>query len=261
MKIKKTFEILKSRNEAALILYMTSGYPDIETSMQNIRFMAENGADIIEVGIPFSDPIADGSVIQYASHIALQNQINLSITLSGICSLNLKVPIVIMSYVNPLMAYGIDRLFPDLEQAGVSGLIVPDLPVGEADNRWLSLSNKVGIDLIFLAAPTSPVKRIRKIVDRSSGFVYCVSLKGTTGVRQGLPTNVVRFLKKVRGMTTKPIGVGFGISMPDHIKILRDHADGIIVGSRMIQAVRDGENLAELITQLKAETRRERTYL
>jgi len=255
MKIQKIFETLKAQNEAALILYMTAGFPDMETSMRNIRYKAARGADIIEIGIPFSDPIADGDMIQYASQIALKNQNTLSETLQNIKNLNLNVPIVIMSYANPLMAYGMDRLFPDLAQAGVSGLIVPDLPVEEAE-EWLALSDKTGIDLIFLVAPTSSDQRIRKIVEQSRGFVYCVSLKGTTGVRQGLPKNVLDFLKRVRGMTTKSISVGFGISTAEHVKTLRDHVDGVIVGSRVIQAVRDGENLSELVMQLKTATKR-----
>jgi len=254
MNIQTTFEKLKKKNQAALILYMTAGYPEMETSMKNIQKMAESGADVIEIGIPFSDPIADGTLIQYASQTALQNPINLSSIIENISKLNVDVPLVVMSYANPLLAYGLERLFPDFSEAGVSGMIVPDLPVEEAET-WMSLSQENNIELIFLAAPTSSVGRIQKIVDASRGFVYCVSLKGTTGVRQGLPDDVLDFLKRVRKITKKPLGVGFGISTPQHIILLKDYVDGVIIGSRLIQAVRDGEDLSTIVSHLKNATK------
>lgn len=254
MKIQERFDLLKKKNEKALIVYLTAGFPNMEKFVGHLKETAEAGADIIEIGIPFSDPIADGPTIQASSQIGLENGASIQAILESILCLGLDVPLVFMSYLNPLLAYGQEKLLRDMARAGVTGLIIPDLPVEEADT-WRSEAASHHVDLIFLVTPTSSEARIREITSASSGFVYCVSLTGTTGARTELSMDVSTFLKSVRFFTDKPIAVGFGISEPEHIRALRDDADGMIVGSRVIEAIGKGENLGLLVAELKDATR------
>ncbi len=255
MTIQDIFRKLKDRNEAALIVYLTAGFPDLLNFMDHIQILVREGADMIEIGLPFSDPIADGPTIQYASQVALKDGINLHKLLGAIQEIDLSIPLILMSYLNPLLAYGVKKLFKDLKQAGFSGLIVPDLPVEEA-GEWIVLRKETGINLIFLVAPTSSEKRIRQIAEMSSGFIYCVTTLGTTGARYRLPPGLPDFMRKIRRLTDMPLAAGFGISTDEQIRKLCDHADGVIVGSRIIEAIRKGENLERLIRQFKDATRK-----
>jgi tryptophan synthase alpha chain len=223
--------------------------------MEIIQILEDSGADMVEIGVPFSDPVADGPVIQKASHEALNNGVKLKKILDAVSKLHMDIPLLAMSYLNPLLAYGRDTLLSDMIETGVSGLIVPDLPV-DASDGWVDLSQDAGIDLIFLAAPTSPDDRIRRIVKTSRGFIYCVSVTGTTGIREGLAPNISEFLGRIKSASNIPVAVGFGVSGPEHVRSLRDHADGVIVGSRIIRAVMENENLERLINDLKDATRR-----
>lgn len=254
MKIQDTFAALKEKQEMALICYYTAGYPTLDASMENIQLLLDQGADIVEVGIPFSDPIADGTSIQYASNIAVEAGVTLTDILGAVRKLHCEKPLVFMSYLNPILAYGIPRVFIDMQAAGVTGLIIPDLPADSA-GEWVKLAHEHGIDLIFLVTPTSDRTRKKMIVDQSSGFVYCVSTTGTTGERDGLPEGVMEFLHEVKSLTDKPIAVGFGISKPEHIEQYHQVADGAIVGSRIIKAVKEGENLADFVKALKSATK------
>ena len=253
MRIHERFDELRQRNEAALILYYPAGYPTLPSSFDTIQTMAKNGADIIEIGIPFSDPIADGTTIQSASQTALRNGVTLEKTITHLKAISVDCPLVVMSYLNPLLAYGMERLLNDFLETGVTGLIIPDLPVEEA-NEVKSLCQKYHIDLIFLVTPASSKKRIRMVAEISEGFIYSVSLTGTTGARDSLSTNVVQFLDTVKSMTKKPVAVGFGISTPQHIELLRDHIDGVIIGSRMIKAVMQNEDIENLVSVFKNAT-------
>ncbi len=254
MRISKTFDLLRGKNEMALIAYLTAGFPTLEKSMENLQLVSESGADLVEIGIPFSDPIADGSTIQYASHTALENCVTLNSILDKLKKIKLPVPLILMSYLNPLLAYGNMRLFNDLEEAEVRGIIIPDLPLEEA-SEWISLSETSNINLIFLVAPTSTEDRIKLVAEKTNGFIYCVSVAGTTGARKRLSPDLIPFVKKIKRITNKPVAVGFGISTPQHISSLRGQAEGVIVGSRLIEAVKRGEDLAALIKKLKAATR------
>ncbi len=254
MKIEEQFNHLKSKHEMALIVYHTAGFPTLEDSMEQLRLIEANGADMIEIGIPFSDPIADGPTIQHASHIALQNGVTLKKIIASIAQIHIQIPLVMMSYLNPLLAYGSESLFRDMNRAGFSGLIIPDLPAEESE-EWITLSKSYGIDLIFLVTPTTSDERIRLITDRSEGFVYCVSLTGITGVRDGLPAGLFDFINNVKRSTDKPVAVGFGFSTPEQIHMLQHRVDGVIVGSRVVNAVEKKENVAELIQELKSATR------
>ncbi|MBN2030396.1 tryptophan synthase subunit alpha [bacterium] len=254
MKIQEQFDQLKSKHEMALIVYHTAGFPTLDASMAHIQLFEQNGADFIEIGIPFSDPIADGPTIQHASHVALQNGVTLKKIITSVAQINIRVPLVMMSYLNPLLAYGSESLFRDMSRAGFSGIIVPDLPVEESE-EWVALSKSYGIDLIFLVTPTTSDQRIRLITDRSEGFIYCVSLTGITGVRNGLPPGLFDFTRRVKKATDKPLAVGFGFSTPEQIRMLQYQADGVIVGSRIVDAIDKKEDVTGLIRRLKSATK------
>jgi len=234
---------------------MTAGFPSLSESMNNLVEFAKNGADIIEIGIPFSDPVADGPTIQYSSQIALSHGVTLKDIISEIDKTKIDIPLVIMSYLNPVLAYGKERLLKDMKDAGISGIIIPDLPVEESED-WPSLSEAYNIDVIFLAAPTSSGERIRLIAQHSRGFIYYVSITGTTGVRNKLSSGLSGFIKNMRQATDKPIAVGFGISSPEQIVSLREEVDGVIIGSRIIEAMRKKEDLKIVVRNLKEATRR-----
>lgn len=253
--VSEKFQELKRRDEMALILYTTGGFPNLAESMKNIRTLSKSGADIIEIGIPFSDPIADGPTIQYSSHESLLKGTTLKRIISNVKKLEIKTPLVFMSYLNPLLAYGKEEILSDMKDSGVSGLIIPDLPVEEA-SEWIALSKDYDIELIFLLTPTSPSKRRKKIVQESRGFVYCVSVVGTTGIRNKMPPYLYKFLKDVKNITDTPIALGFGISKPKQIEFLRGKVDGVILGSRIIEAIKNKEDLKELTKELKEATKR-----
>ena len=254
MTISETFERVQARGELALMPYLTAGFPSLPAFHATVALLADNGADVIEIGIPFSDPIADGPAIQYSSQIALENGARLPGVLAALREVDAEQPIVLMSYLNPLMTFGRERLFDEAARASVAGLIIPDLPCKEAE-PWVAAARAAGVSLIFLVAPTSPDERIRQAAELTGGFLYAVSVTGTTGVREQLWSGLPEFLARVRKITAKPLVVGFGISQPEHIRALRGKADGAVVASRIIQAMRDGEDVAELIQRLKQATR------
>lgn len=243
----------KSPKQSALILYTMAGFPTLERSLEIIQTLAQSGADMIEVGFPFSDPVADGPVIQMASAKALEQKVTLSSVFQGLRELNLSIPVLLMSYLNPLLAFGMKRVTKTARQAGVSGLIIPDLPVEEA-GPWQKMLNSNGLDLVLLAAPTSSLARLKTIVEASTGFVYAVSLMGTTGARDQLPPTAIPFVRKLKRLSPKPVAVGFGISGPEQVNTLARVADGVIVGSRIIQAILKEESLGQLVRMLKEAT-------
>lgn len=254
--IHQTFQTLCERNELALIPYVTAGFPTLDASIETLARIAEHGPDLLEIGIPFSDPVADGPTIQQASQVALDNGVCLPQVLDALRSVPFRQPLVAMSYLNPLLAQPAGTLFTRMKDAGLSGLIIPDLPPEESDD-WLAAARDAGIHLVFLVAPTSSAERIARIAERCDAFVYYVSVTGTTGARRALPSDLSASLQRVRRATDKPVAVGFGIAEPEQIRSLHGHADGVVVGSRIVEAVRRGEDVAELITQLKQATRSE----
>lgn len=248
--ISGIFDRCRGQRRLALILYATMGYPSRASSRDLVRTMADCGADLIEIGVPFSDPVADGPAIQHSSRIALEQGVTLAQILDDAARLDLPAPLVLMSYLNPLLAYGLDRLCPDLRAAGIRGLVVPDLPVEEAGGLR-ARADAAGCDLVLLAAPTSSPRRLAVIGERTRGFVYCVSCAGTTGARTSLDPGLNDFLATVRQATTKPVAVGFGISDPSHVRGLFDRCDGVIVGSRIVEALRNREPVRPLIASLR----------
>ncbi len=249
-----TFAKLRGDGETALLAYLTGGYPDMDGFVRLLHEVAGAGADIIEVGVPFSDPVADGPVIQAASQQALAAGTTLAGLLERLRADRPAVPLVLMSYLNPLIAYGIDRLLGELPRAGICGLIVPDLPVEEA-GPLAQQAAAAGVDLVLLAAPTSTDERLRRIGRTSRGFVYAVSVTGTTGVRERAADEAQMLVNRLRAVTDLPVAVGFGIGSPGQVRRLCGVADGVIVGSRIIQAIADGEDVAALVASLKDATR------
>ena len=220
----------------ALIAYLTVGYPSVEATLEMVPIMASAGCDIVELGIPFSDPLADGTTIQNASYRALQQGVTPKTCLEIARKLKAKVdiPLVFMTYFNPVFSYGLDAFCRDCAKAGVSGLIIPDLPPEEGAELE-AISQKHRIDLVYLLAPTSTNERIDIVAARSRGFIYLVSMTGVTGARNNLPQELESFVMRVRQRTNKPLCVGFGISNAEQAQRVAKVADGIIVGSRLIQ--------------------------
>lgn len=245
--ITQVFKETKKQNRRALIPFITAGDPNLETTKKLILTIAQNGGDILELGVPFSDPLADGPTIQAASQRALKNGVTLPhiLTLVKEVRTQIDMPIVLMGYYNPFYQYGLEHLAHDAAEAGVNGFIIPDLPIEEAET-WVKHSRAHHLDTIFLIAPTTPLSRARKIAQKSSGFIYYVSVTGVTGARSDLPQDLIQSLQQLRQVTSKPIGVGFGIASPEHVKKLVPYADGIIVGSaivRIIEKAKDGNEV------------------
>lgn len=229
----------RAEGRIALMPFMTAGFPDLETTVQLIKAMAEAGADGIEVGIPFSDPLADGPTIQRASYAALRNGVTPRDVVDIVRRLRAEgvaVPLVLMGYFNTLLAYGEERAISDAAEAGADGFIIVDLPPEESD-RVREACREHGLDLIYLLAPTSDEARVAEVVSRAAGFIYCVSVTGVTGARSDLPQELPAFLRRLRAKTNLPLAVGFGISKREHVEALRGQADAAIVGSALVDIV------------------------
>ena len=231
----------------ALIPYITVGYPSIEATLETVPALEATGCDIVELGIPFSDPLADGATIQRASYLALKQGITPERCLEVARELRRKVrlPLVFMSYYNPILAFGVERFCSACAESGVDGLIIPDLPPEEgAELEATTL--KHSLDLIYLLAPTSTEERIKLVAAKSRGFVYLVSVAGVTGARDAFPPELEEFVARVRRVTDKPLCVGFGISTPEQARRIASVADGVIVGSRLIQLMEERDPLAAM---------------
>lgn len=244
-------------NGKAFIGFLTAGDPSLQKTEEFIYSMVSAGADLIEIGIPFSDPIAEGEVIQEANKRALRSGTNLNEVFEMVKSIRLKtqVPIVFLTYLNPVFTYGYDHFFRSCSEFGVDGVIIPDIPF-EEKGEMLPFSKKYDIEIISLIAPTSE-ERITKIASSASGFVYCVSSKGVTGIRNEIKTDLPSILSAVRGVTNVPAAVGFGISTPQQAAEIGEYADGIIVGSALVKIIEEhGEDaskyLYEYVKSMKA---------
>ena len=234
-------------NHKALIAYLTVGYPDVETTRKAAVTLANSGVDIIELGIPFSDPLADGATIQKASYQALQQGITPQVCLEVAKQLHQQVatPLVFMTYYNPVFHFGLQAFCQSCTEAGISGLIVPDLPPEEG-GELEAVTEKNNLDLIYLLAPTSTKERIALVAARSRGFIYLVSVTGVTGARQTLPSGIENFVKRVRQKANQPLCIGFGVSNPEQASRIAGVADGVIVGSRLIQLIEEDATLSSL---------------
>jgi tryptophan synthase alpha chain len=244
-RIGERFEELKKVGSTALIPYITAGDPNLETTRHLAVAMEQNGADLIELGVPFSDPLADGATIQRALQRALQRGVHLGAILEIVDQIRVEssLPLVLMSYYNPIMRYGLESFVKNAAGAGVDGVIVPDLPPDEVEaNKFLHIAGHRDFDLIFLVSPSSTDERIDLVNERTSGFIYCVSLTGVTGARRQMNANLRTFIERVRGRTDKPLAVGFGISTLQQAKQVAQLADGVIVGSAIVDIVQSAKN-------------------
>lgn len=233
--VSDRFRDLRARGECALIPFITAGDPNLETTAAALEVLDQNGADFIELGVPYSDPLADGPVIQAAATRALEKGVTLDDVLSMVKGLQLQAPLILFTYYNPILNRGIDRFMADVAEAGVAGLVVPDLPLEEVD-ALLAAAATAGIDVTLLVAPTSPPERIQAIAAQAQGFVYLVSVTGVTGVRSELQSRVKDLIDGLKQTTDKPVGVGFGVSDPDQAQQLKAWgADGVIVGSAFVK--------------------------
>jgi tryptophan synthase alpha chain len=262
-RISQTFEYLHKIHERALIPYVTAGDPDLEMTKRLVREMVRRGGDIIEIGVPFSDPLADGPIIQRASQRALQRGTTLRKILQTVSELRheVDVPLVLMTYYNPVFRYDEEAFVADALDAGVDGIIVPDLPPEEGQSL-MELTIDTPLDMIFLAAPTSTSARLALISEASRGFVYYVSRLGTTGVRDQLADDLRLMLEQLRTSTSKPITVGFGVSTPEHVRLVAELADGVVVASAILKLMEDLgdradrlEHVGDFVAALKAATR------
>ena len=240
------------KNKPIFMPYFPIGYPDLATSVNVIEALAKSGADLIEVGLSFSDPLADGPVIQQATQVALDNGITVKKSLQAVAELRKRgvtIPLIMMGYYNPLLAYGLEKFVQDALDAGVDGFIIPDLPPEEA-GEFVGLTS---LPLIQMLAPTSPDERMQAIAQNAQGFIYIVSVTGVTGARQSLSEGLGDLIARVRKHTSIPVCVGFGIGTPEQAKEVGELANGVIVGSACVKAIGGSENPVETAKQFAAE--------
>lgn len=241
---------VRSTGDLKLIAYMMAGHPDAKRSIEAAKRLGASGVAAIEVGIPFSDPLADGPVIQRAGQIALECGMTVAGALDVAAAVAREgVPVVLMTYINPVLSYDPRKFAAEAAQAGVSGVIVPDLPIEEAEPvaGWL---RSAALDTIFMVAPTTPPERIGAVCGHSSGFVYCVTVTGITGARRELPEGMSALLAEVRRHTELPVAAGFGISRPEHMRALRGAADAAVVGSAIVHEIDQGHDPSALVKEL-----------
>ena len=239
-RITKRFYELQSKNEKALITYITGGDPNIDTTFKLVLAMEKAGADIVEIGIPYSDPTADGPVIERAAGRALKAGTNIESIFEMVSRLRVEteVPLVFLVYFNAVYKYGIEKFLNKCEEKGVDGLIIPDLPLEER-KELKDMMKDYPIDLIALVAPTSE-DRIKEIVREAEGFIYCISSKGVTGKRDHFETDLTEFMNKVKKHTKIPLAIGFGVSSKEAVKSLKGICDGVIVGSALVEKIEQG---------------------
>lgn len=237
--------------KSALIPFITAGFPEVNLTKELVLEMERAGADMVELGMPFSDPLADGPVIQNSSAVALKNGVTLRLVLRMVedTRRDSQIPILLMGYVNPILKWGVGEFLSEAKEVGVDGLIIPDLPPEEAV-ELITISKEVGLSYVFLIAPTTTPQRMRLIDRCSTDFSYCVSLAGVTGPRNNLNPEVYDFLSRVRQNTEKPFVVGFGISKPEHVEQVAPYADGVVVGSALIREIEGCEQREEMVTRV-----------
>lgn len=235
-RLGERFAALRQRRELALVAYVTAGDPTLAFTEELVVRLAEAGADVVELGVPFSDPIADGPVIQRASDRALRSGTTLADVLALAARLRrqTQVPLVLFSYYNPVLQLGIERFAAETARAGLDGLLLTDLTPEEAGD-YLAVVRRYGLDTVFLAAPTSSPARLKRIAQLSRGFIYVISRRGVTGVRNDVPAELTGMVGRLRRYTKLPLAVGFGIAQPEQVRALARLADGVVVGSALVE--------------------------
>ena len=253
--MSEAFRAVLDDGKRAFIPFICAGDPDLESTKKALKILDDAGADVIELGVPYSDPLADGPVIQAAATRALENgaTLNKVIDLVREMTPQIKAPIVMFTYYNPIYQRGVDKFCADIAAAGAKGLLVPDIPLEETYDVS-EIASKHGIELVLLSTPTTPVERAKKIAQATKGFVYLVSVTGVTGVQSNVATRVEQLVEELRSVTDKPIAVGFGVSEAKHAKQIVDWgADGVIVGSALVRALGEAKTPEEGLAALKAK--------
>lgn len=247
-RIDAKFQQLRKAKRAAFIPFVTAGDPNLAITEKFVLAFEQAGADIMELGVPFSDPMADGPTIQASSQRALKNKVNLKKILDLVRRVRRvsQLPLALMTYYNPVFHYGVSKFVKDAQAAGVDGLVVPDLPPEEAGDL-VKCAKKAGLSVVFFAAPTTTNERLRKVVKAATGFVYYVSLTGVTGARKSLPPDLIKNVRRVKSMTSKPVCVGFGVSTAQQVKAVAAAADGVIVASAIIKEIEKHAQRRDLV--------------
>ncbi len=242
-RLQAIFEDARRQGHAALILYYPAGFPQADVAVDVLEGLAHSGADILEIGMPFSDPLADGPTIQLATQTALAAGMTMQGCLQTVAELRrrgVKQGLVLMGYLNPILAYGVERWVRDAVTAGADGVILPDLPPEEA-GAFQACCETNGLATIYLISPATPPERARRVAESSRGFLYLVSLTGVTGARDHLPDGLEDLIRRSRALTSLPLAVGFGVSTPQQAGLIGHLADGVIIGSALIEAVRQAD--------------------
>ncbi|MBI4229160.1 MAG: tryptophan synthase subunit alpha [Deltaproteobacteria bacterium] len=253
MRIERKFEELREKERSALVTYITAGDPSLELTPDIVFQLEKSGADIIELGVPFSDPMADGPAIQLASERALNRGTTLSGVLDAVRKIrkHSEIPILLFGYYNPFFAYGLKKLADDASEAGVDGILAVDLPPEEAEEFKIHTDNK-GLNLVFLLAPTSTAERINLVAEHASGFVYLVSVTGVTGERPNLDYSLEPIIEEIRKYIRIPVGIGFGVSTPSQASKIARLADAVIVGSALVRIIENnGDNKESLLSKIE----------
>ncbi len=260
MTIQDKFSALKASGEKALVCFFTAGDQPLDDLPKIVSYLAENGADVIEIGLPFSDPFGEGPTIQDSSQRSLENGTTLSKVLDSIALCGASIPLVTMGYFNPILRFGLEKFAIRSKEVGATGTIVSDLVPDEAD-VWDEVCDRQELETIYLVAPTSTSERILQVAKQSTGFVYVVSRTGVTGAESAVPIEISSLVKKVKNLTTKPVCVGFGISTPEHVRLVCEEADGAVVGSGIVSMLHKHWNdiderhlIGEYVRSLKAAT-------
>jgi len=238
VRLERAFAKAREERRLAILVYLTVGYPDPASTPALLRAALDGGADVLELGVPFSDPLADGTTVQRAGEAALRQGVTLADCIREGAALvrEREVPVLLMGYTNPFFQHGYERLANDLRAGGLAGVIVPDMPAEESADLDRAFG-PTGLLRIDLYAPTTPEERLAKLLPSAHGFVYCVSLTGVTGARAQMSSDVAALVAAIRRHTTLPVAVGFGIGSPDHVRALRGVADGVAVGSAVLDAI------------------------
>ncbi|HKJ04746.1 MAG TPA: tryptophan synthase subunit alpha [Geopsychrobacteraceae bacterium] len=252
-RIKTVFNDLRQRNEPGLIPFLTAGDPDIDTTAGLIRTLAAAGADVIELGFPFSDPMADGPTIQASSERALAAGATLEniLQMVGTVRRDCQIPLVLMGYYNPVFRYGVEKFAVDAGAAGVDGLLLVDLPPEESGEITACLK-QAGIAMITLLAPTTPPERMRQLAEVAEGYLYYVSMTGVTGTQKVSPDDIREAVEELKGMTDLPVGVGFGITTPEDARAVGRFADGVVVGSALVRIIEKYGKSSELLPRVQS---------
>jgi tryptophan synthase alpha chain len=252
-RITEAFETMKREAKKGFIPFITAGDPDLETTQELLTELARVGATVIELGVPFSDPMADGPVIQRASERALRHGFGLTEIFQTVRTARkeTRVPIILFSYFNPLLQFGLERFVREAEYAGVDGLLVTDLTPEEV-GRFSAMLRAHEIDMIFLVAPTSTDARLKMVADRATGFIYAVSRAGVTGTREEMSAEAEKLVCRVRKFSDLPVAVGFGISKPEHLRAVWTYADAAVVGSAIVSEIERAAGSADLVNRVGA---------